>query len=384
MTSIYRTAVVAILAGVLLGACATANSEKSVGKPIADITVAGSSTSAVPGVSDTGGGPTTTAAGVKPTTTTAVARSVGTFDDPVAAGEWTEVGDVEVVVVAVNQDAADLVLEENLYNDPPAPGNRFVLWQIVIANMSDTELAAFGAVSFSVVGDSAVAYAAFDATCGVVPDSLDTFRTLFPGGSLAGSLCWEVAEQDVASLKLIVDEFAFSGARTVIAQPGVGETFEVTYPAPVLPDTTGAPGSRGNPLAIGDTVGIGDWEITITGFNPDATASVLAENQFNDPPADGHKFVTVGVSAEYVGQDSDSLFAGVDFGAVGDLAVSLTSEEYCGVIPNGLDTFSEAFPGGVVAGDLCWEVDERDIGSLLVYMSESFSFDSVKVFVELS
>jgi hypothetical protein len=387
MAKMFRTAVLAVSAGILLAACATGATEKSAGRLIADVAVAGSSTSAVPGTNGAVGGPTTTTRAVaekSTTTTTQVARFGGTFDDPIAAGEWVTVGGVEVAVISVDRDAVDVVLEENSFNDLPGPGKRFVMWQVALANRSDTDLATFGAVSFTVVGDLAVSYEVFDANCGVVPDPLDQFRTVFPGGSLVGNLCWEVADEDVESLRLIVDEFGFSNDRAVIGQPLVGEVFEVTYPVPVPPDTTGGPGTRGNPLAVSDTVIVGTWEITITGFNPDATAVVLAENQYNDPPAAGRVFVTVGVSAKYVGQDSDSLFAGVDFRGVGNSAVSYSFEDWCGVIPDDLDTFSEVFPGGKISGDLCWSVDERDVESLLIYMFESFSFDSPRIFVELS
>ncbi|MCH7669697.1 MAG: hypothetical protein IIC71_10955 [Acidobacteria bacterium] len=394
MAKMFRIAVVALVAGVLLvGACATAGSEKSTGKVKPDVVVAGSSTSVVPAAGEDIGDPTTTNAVetsttvnavATPATTTEGATFAGTFDDPAAAGEWIRVGGVEVVVTAVDRDAADVVLEENLFNDPPSTGTRFVMWLIGFANTSDTELSVFEAVSFTVVGDSAVAYEAFDAYCGVVPDSLDQFRTVFPGGSFSGNLCWEVAEADVESLRLIVDEFGFSNDRAVLGQPPVGEALKVTYPVPVPPDATGERGSRGNPLALGDTVVVGDWEISILAFDPDATTIVLAENQFNTPPPSGRTFVTLRVSATYVGQDSDILLAGVDFRGVGDLALSYGPEDTCGVVPDDLDTISEVFPGGEITGNLCWSVDERDVESLLLYMFESFSFGSDYLFVDLS
>ena len=59
-------------------------------------------------------------------------------------------------------------------------------------------------VSLSAVGDLGVAYS-FDASCGVIPDSLDVFDAVFPGGTVTGHLCWAIADADADGLLLIVD-----------------------------------------------------------------------------------------------------------------------------------------------------------------------------------
>jgi len=45
------------------------------------------------------------------------------------------------------------------------------------------------------------------------------------------------------------------------------------------------------------------------------------------------------------------------------------------VIPNSIDDAGETFPGGTISGDVCWRVASDDVGSLVMIMEESFTFD---------
>jgi hypothetical protein len=46
------------------------------------------------------------------------------------------------------------------------------------------------------------------------------------------------------------------------------------------------------------------WEITVLSTTPDGTAQVMAENQFNSPPAVGDQFFIATVQAKYTGTTS--------------------------------------------------------------------------------
>ena len=287
-----------------------------------------------------------------------------------------------MVVLAVDTDAADEVLEKNQFNEPPVEGNRFVMWRIAVANAGEEVTASLGEVSFSVVGPSAVAYDAF-ANCGVVPDGLDVFRDVFAGGSLEGNLCWEVSNDDADALVLLVDEFSFAGDRVIFAAADSAVPLEVEYPTPPIPDPDGPIGSRGNPHPLGTTVTVGDWDISVTGVVEDAADAVLAENQFNDPPADGRQFVMIGIEAIYTGTESDTLGFSVAINTVGPLAVSYTGEDTCGVLPGELDSYAEVFPSGRLSGNLCWSVRSDEVDDLVMYLQESLSIDESAVFAGL-
>jgi len=292
------------------------------------------------------------------------------------------VGSVEVVILANEPDATELVLAENEFNTVPAPGNRFVMWRVAVANVGEQTTPLLAEVSFAVAGPSTVVYNT-SANCGVIPDQLDEFRDVFPGGTVEGNLCWEVADRDAESLVFLVDESAFSSDRTIFASAGTNVPLTVDYPTPVPPETDGPAGTRGNPYPIGGTITIGEWDIKVTDVAEDATTEVLAENSFNEEPADGRQFFMVGIEATYNGEASDFLFASTSLSTVGPLAVAYTGEDTCGVVPGEIEVFSEVFPGGTVAGNLCWSVRNEDADGLVLYAQEAVTLDGESLFFDL-
>ena len=68
----------------------------------------------------------------------------------------------------------------------------------------------------------------------------------------------------------------------------------------------------------------------------------MAENQFNEPPPDGFRFVGIPVKLDYSGDGSASVLT-VTANAVGDSNVAYG--KLCGVIP-GETRFTDVFAGG--------------------------------------
>jgi len=138
-------------------------------------------------------------------------------------------------------------------------------------------------------------------------------------------------------------------------------------PAPSAPPPAPAGTTRDNPLPVGSVGTSGGWRITVLGTTPDATAAVLAENQFNDPPEPGSQFFIATVRASYVGDGSESFLGDFRLRAVGASAVEYTTfENSCGVIPNPI-TSNDVFPGGTIEGNVCWQVRSSDASSLVMY-----------------
>jgi hypothetical protein len=181
------------------------------------------------------------------------------------------------------------------------------------------------------------------------------------------------------------------GASTETTEPRAAEaspasTTEAT-PAPE-PSTTSMAiverGTRDAPVAAGETVRVGDWDVTVLSATRDATEAVLTENEFNDPPAEGRQFFVVEVSTTYEGAESEEVFAGLTMSTVGDSAVAYSSfEDTCGVVPGELDTFSEVFPGGTQVGNLCWQVLTEDAESLVLIVDHALSFDQDRAYLAL-
>jgi hypothetical protein len=128
------------------------------------------------------------------------------------------VGDWEVAVLSATPDATDMVLAENEFNEPPGDGRQFYIVEISATYQGAESDFILSGLTITTVGDSAVAYKDFEDTCGVIPDELDTFSEVFPGGTQTGNLCWQIRSEDANSLVLIVDNaFSFDQERAFMA-----------------------------------------------------------------------------------------------------------------------------------------------------------------------
>jgi len=111
--------------------------------------------------------------------------------------------------------------------------------------------------------------------------------------------------------------------------------------------------------------------VKVTNVYPNATAMVLAANQFNDPPAAGHQYFMIAAQGTYSGSGSSHLDSGFAMRAVGASNVAYTTfQESCGVLPepNLKSTDPETFTGGTVAGNAaCWSVLSSDASSLVMF-----------------
>lgn len=139
-----------------------------------------------------------------------------------------------------------------------------------------------------------------------------------------------------------------------------------------LPASAKAPvGDRTNPypMKIAGVIGHGAWKVKVLNVNRDAWKRIYAENDHNKPARKGSVFVLVRVAVTKLKDvtDANELMTD-DFGVVGRSNVGYDSagSGYCGVFPDQLDT-SEAFVGGRVEGNLCWQVKSKDVASLLLY-----------------
>jgi endonuclease YncB( thermonuclease family) len=136
------------------------------------------------------------------------------------------------------------------------------------------------------------------------------------------------------------------------------------------PTPTPEPGTRENPVPFGEIVDLGnDFTFGIVDTIPDAYGALVAENMFNDPPREGMQFFIATVQIGYTGDDSIETGGGYGYRAVGQSGVSYESGWDCGVVPNEI-TDTELFTGGVITGNLCWEVRTEDVGSLVMYLGE--------------
>ena len=141
-------------------------------------------------------------------------------------------------------------------------------------------------------------------------------------------------------------------------------------------------GTRAKPIPVGTPGEVAEgWSVTVIDVTPRAGKLVLEENRFNDPPARGHRFYMVTISAVYNGEkESHAVPYSVRLSAVGQSAIAYG--DGCGVIPNELSS-TEVFRGGTIEGNVCWSIKSEDAASLVMYAEPSFSLDEERIFFSL-
>lgn len=147
------------------------------------------------------------------------------------------------------------------------------------------------------------------------------------------------------------------------AQPADPEAADDEVDGPVEVAEPDA-GTRTNPHPLGTTVASDDWEVTITSFTADATDEVLAANQFNEAPDEGHTYALVGVSVTRLGDESGTTMEiGVDY--VTDRGNVVSRSDALAVAPDAL-SFEEMFQGASVSGNVVLMIPDGGAGTVRV------------------
>lgn len=142
--------------------------------------------------------------------------------------------------------------------------------------------------------------------------------------------------------------------------------------------------SRYSPIGRGRVGAVGDYEVTVIDYTPEATDVVLNENQFNEPPAEGYQFAIAQVSVTYTGDASGEPGFDLDFQSVGDSAVGYTTyDPGCGVYPDDQYSAGELFTDGTVEYNVCWQISSLDEDSLVMYVDHPTDFDAEPVWFSL-
>lgn len=157
----------------------------------------------------------------------------------------------------------------------------------------------------------------------------------------------------------------------IVSRPAAPPRPRPPAPAPPPPPPPPPPigTTRTNPVPFGTTHALGNgWTLKIESITPNANAAVAAENRFNDPPKPGYQFFIATVTVANV-SSSETRFRDADLRSVGPANVPYTTfTNSCGVIPNSfLFSGSEAFPGGSITRNVCWEVPSSDADQLQLF-----------------
>jgi hypothetical protein len=140
-------------------------------------------------------------------------------DEAVALGETVRAGDLEVTVLDADLDAAEAVRAQNEFNDPPRPGNRFVLVRVRVRHVGDGEETIQASTSdVKLTGSRNVLYDNFgDASCGAFLEG-ELRGEMFPGGTLDGLVCFQIPRDETDLILVAQPFFSFeAGDRRFLA-----------------------------------------------------------------------------------------------------------------------------------------------------------------------
>lgn len=140
---------------------------------------------------------------------------LGTRENPAPIGAVALVSDWEVQIVDVVLDGTDVVLAENMFNDPPEDGFQYVLLEISATYVGDESGNPMFDLSWAIVGSRGNS---FDDSCGVIPDSFGDNGEAFPGAVVEGFECVAAQSDQLAGATVFVEGF-FSDSRTFFALP---------------------------------------------------------------------------------------------------------------------------------------------------------------------
>ncbi|HEX2784382.1 MAG TPA: hypothetical protein VHN36_12425 [Ilumatobacteraceae bacterium] len=277
--------------------------------------------------------------------------TIGNRANPVSPGTVADIGGGwRLQVLNVDPDAAAAIAAVNQFNHAPPAGKSFTLVTVAAGYFGLEDPKSAFETTISAVGASNVE---LPAECGVVPQELDSFGELFSGGVVVGNVCFVTAPDDVASLQLYASG-TLSGDKVFLdAATSPKSAVPMTSLVGPQPGAAATP-SRLAPTPLGTPAQVGDgWKLTVTSAASDITDSLMAENQFRDPPPAGYRFFGVGVTYEYGGAGSASAF-NVGTNAVGASNVALSTD--CGFFSTQIDLTADVFSGGSVSGTICFVV----------------------------
>lgn len=154
---------------------------------------------------------------------------------------------------------------------------------------------------------------------------------------------------ETTSVAVPTEAAPLEGLETKTAEP-------TPEPEPTPESEAPSAGSRDNPGNPDTDVATfaETWEVQIGRFDPDARPEIMAENQFNDAPAEGNTYIMLPVTATYIGPDSGEPWLDLDITFVTRDGRSF--EQVYAVIPNDLSDVAPLYNGGVGEGNIAFEV----------------------------
>lgn len=277
--------------------------------------------------------------------------------------------DIQVLEVVRGEEALQMVMEANQFNDPPLPGMDYVLILVhATSTYEDNESHEISEFDFALTGDRHIRYnPAFVFDLEPVLDA-----ELLAGGETEGWLAFP-AGIDEGNIILIFDEwisFDDENERYIALEEGAsvrtpGDLVEIS------PNDIGI--SLENPAAIGETAITERWAVTLLEVvrGQRALDMIMEANEFNSPPEEGFSYILAWVQARNISSDEEAEWIDSgNFEVVGELNEVYSSPYFTTPDPV-LDW--QAFPGAELEGWVALQAAE-DEGDLVMIFDSFYDF----------
>lgn len=128
----------------------------------------------------------------------------GTRENPLELGSSIKDDEWKVTIHSVDLNANKAISAANMFNDPPAEGNVFILVNLTAKYLGDDAEGSTPWVSVKFVTPAGNTFSSTD-TFAVAPNEFDSLETLYNGASTSGNIVIEVPKADAAEGTLAVE-----------------------------------------------------------------------------------------------------------------------------------------------------------------------------------
>ena len=264
-------------------------------------------------------------------------------------GDTVRLGGLELTVNGVRASFGNDFWE-------PDEGSYFLYIDVAFRNTGDEPTVVSSLLQMELQDAKGFQYSV-DFTAIAANDKAAPEGEIAPGGFVRGEIGYQIPIDATGLIwKFSGDVFRLGEATYTIG------AVAIPTPTPVPPGY-----SLENAVSLGETLlGSDGTEIRVLGIIPDARQLVAEENSFNDPPAEGNRFIMIWIDVTNPPSSDPIRVSDSDFSLIGDNRVVYTTfQQSCGVIPDELR--GEIFGGGQVQGKVCFEIPKDEGGLFLIH-----------------
>jgi hypothetical protein len=133
---------------------------------------------------------------------------------------------------------------------------------------------------------------------------------------------------------------------------------------------------------LGETAGVGDYDVAVTQMNLDAWNVISKENQFNEPAKGRYVMATISVAYNGTGEADAWLDLGATLAGSDNRNYDTSTCE--AVVPSEASDQPSLTSGGQATFNVCFDVPKAALGDgASIYVEESFSLDEKREFWEI-